>query len=146
GVGGVVVGWLGAGLLALNVLGRSGSTREAGPAPRGFGAPIAVAPTEVQVAPAAPAPPALEASPGQRLVVRAVEATWIRVQTDDGRVVEELLAAGVTREWTSGKRFVLTVGNAGGVELELNGQPLPSLGARGAVIHRLSLPVTAGDS
>jgi|SRR5215468_3942708 len=76
----------------------------------------------------------------QRLVVKAVEATWIRVQTDDGRVAEELLAAGARREWTSGKRFLLTVGNAGGVEVEFNGQPLPSLGARGVVIRRLSLP------
>lgn len=93
--------------------------------------------------PAAPAQadkPAPSASPSQRLVVRAVEETWIRVQTDDGRVAEELLPAGATREWTSSKRFVLTVGNAGGVELELNGKPLASLGAKGAVIQRLELP------
>ncbi len=84
--------------------------------------------------------PAPAASPAQRLVVRAVEATWIRVQTDDGRVAEELLPPGATREWTSNKRFVLTVGNAGGIELELNGRPLAPLGAKGAVIQRLELP------
>jgi len=68
------------------------------------------------------------------------------VQTDDGQVAEEMLAAGATREWTSGKRFLLTVGNAGGVTVELNGRPLPSLGARGAVIRRLSLPEGQGGS
>ena len=49
------------------------------------------------------------------------------------------------REWTSDRRFVLTVGNAGGIEIVLNGRPLPSLGARGAVIHRLSLPELPGQ-
>lgn len=112
-------------------------------------APVTTAPTETPAAPtaaprpAAPAPadkqaPAADAP--QRLVVKAVEATWIRVQTDDGRVAEELLPAGATREWTSSKRFVLTVGNAGGIEVELNGRPLAPLGARGAVIQRLELP------
>jgi cytoskeleton protein RodZ len=81
----------------------------------------------------------------QRLVVKAVEPTWIRVQIDDARVVEELLKAGAEREWTSDRRFVLTVGNAGGIEIVLNGRPLPSLGARGAVIHRLSLPELSGQ-
>ena len=49
------------------------------------------------------------------------------------------------REWTSDRRFVLTIGNAGGIEVVLNGRPLPPLGARGAVIHRLSLPELPGQ-
>jgi cytoskeletal protein RodZ len=81
-----------------------------------------------------------EAAAPQRLRVTAVDTTWIRVRTDDGRVAEELLPPGATREWTSQTRFVLTVGNAGGVRVELNGRPLPALGAPGTVIHRLSLP------
>jgi cytoskeleton protein RodZ len=81
----------------------------------------------------------------QRLVVKAVERTWIRVQIDDARVVEELLTAGAQREWTSDRRFVVSIGNAGGIEIQLNGRPLPSLGARGAVIHRLSLPELPGQ-
>jgi cytoskeleton protein RodZ len=67
------------------------------------------------------------------------------VQIDDARVVEELLAPGAQREWTSDRRFVLTIGNAGGIEIVLNGRPLPALGARGAVIHRLSLPALPGQ-
>ena len=77
---------------------------------------------------------------GQRLVVRALEPTWIRVQTDSGRVAEELLPAGASREWTAERRFLVTVGNAGGVELTLNGKALPSLGPKGTVIQRLELP------
>jgi hypothetical protein len=135
-VSGVMLLVFGAGLLALN-LGVGGGPRRAvepgPPAPQGEPAVANTPPAMVTVSEP-------EGAAAQRLVVKAVEATWIRVQTDDGRVAEELLAPGATREWTSGRHFVLTVGNAGGVELELNGRPLPSLGARGAVIHRLSLP------
>jgi hypothetical protein len=74
------------------------------------------------------------------LIVRAIEPTWLRVQVDDGQVAEELLQAGAVREWTATRRFTLTVGNAGGVELDLDGKRMPSLGAKGAVIQRLVLP------
>jgi cytoskeleton protein RodZ len=75
-----------------------------------------------------------------RLVARVSEPTWIRVRMDDGRATEETIPAGEMREWVSKTPFVLTVGNAGGVLLELNGRPLPPLGARGAVISRLVVP------
>jgi hypothetical protein len=75
--------------------------------------------------------------------VRAVELTWVRLQLDDGPAVEELLQAGAVREWTASRRFVLTVGNAGGIELELNGQRLAPLGNRGAVVRELMLPAEA---
>jgi len=40
----------------------------------------------------------------------------------------------------SDRPFVVTIGNAGGVALELNGRALPPLGARGVVVPRLVLP------
>lgn len=75
-----------------------------------------------------------------RLVARVWEATWVRVRMEDGRSTEETIPAGAVREWISNTPFVLTVGNAGGIALELNGRPLPPLGARGAVISRLVIP------
>ena len=150
-VSSVLVVLFGGGLAALDFLGpRSGSaprperlaqTGETRPAPAEEpAAPVQSSPS------ATPSPVEAAAVDGQRLLVKAVEATWIRVQTDDGRVVEETLSPGTLREWTSGKRFVLSVGNAGGVELQLNGRPLPSLGARGAVIRRISLPEASAGS
>ena len=112
-------------------------------------APEAVPPAApaVSMPPSAVAPAITQARgpETQRLVVKAMEPTWIRVQIDDARVVEELLTAGAQREWTSDRRFVLSIGNAGGIEIVLNGRSLPSLGARGAVIHRLSLPELPGQ-
>jgi transcriptional regulator with XRE-family HTH domain len=105
--------------------------------------PITV--TVAPVAPVQPAPvPAGEPGPaGQRLLIRAVEPTWIRVQVDEGQVTEELMQAGAVREWTAARRFVLTVGNAGGLEVDVNGRRIPALGAKGAVIQKLVLPAEA---
>lgn len=77
-----------------------------------------------------------------RLVARVNEPTWIRVRMEDGRSTEETIPAGEIREWVSNGPFVLTVGNAGGIALELNGRALPPLGPRGAVIPRLVIPPT----
>ena len=75
-----------------------------------------------------------------RLVARTTQLTWIRVRTEDGHSSEETIPPGQVREWASNRRFTLSIGNAGGVSLELNGVTLPSLGASGAVIPRLVLP------
>ena len=99
--------------------------------------PAAKAPP-AKIEAAASSPPAVQA--GQRLTVKAIELTWLRIQSDDGTAAEALLSPGVTREWMAEKRFLLTVGNAGGIELTLNGQPIPPLGARGVVIRELQLP------
>jgi cytoskeleton protein RodZ len=97
------------------------------------GSPAPTAPPTTRPAPGT-------ASTGQRLVIRAVEPTWVRVQTDEGRIAEELLPAGASREWAAERRFLVTIGNAGGVELTLNGKALPPLGPKGTVIQRLELP------
>ena len=75
-----------------------------------------------------------------RLVARVSEPTWIRVRTEDGHSTEETVPAGQIREWVSNRPFVLTLGNAGGVSLELNGRALPPLGPSGTVISRIVLP------
>jgi cytoskeleton protein RodZ len=75
-----------------------------------------------------------------RLIARTSDVTWIRVRTEDGRSSEETVPAGEIREWVSDRPFVVTVGNAGGVSLELNGRALPPLGPRGAVLPRLVVP------
>ncbi len=140
-VSGILVILFGGGLLALNMFVSGGPKRV--PEPQVTQVTTVEPPPPPPVSPSpvlTSTPSEAQTSPAQRLVVKAVEATWIRVQTDDGRVAEELLTPGATREWISGKQFLLTVGNAGGVQLELNGRRLPALGARGAVIRRLSLP------
>ena len=112
------------------------------PAPVVPSTPPAVAPTASAPigAPVSTPPVAAPQSGGYRLVARAVEPTWIRVRTEEGRTTEETIPAGQMREWFSTRPFTVTVGNAGGISLELNGRALPPLGPSGAVIPRLVLP------
>ena len=120
--------------------------------------PTPSAPAAASV-PAAPVPPAMPASPAPtpvsavspasgarspavpyRLIARTTETTWMRVRTEDGRTSEETIPANEIREWISNGPFIITIGNAGGVSLELNGRPVPRLGPSGSVITRLVLP------
>jgi transcriptional regulator with XRE-family HTH domain len=116
----------------------------AGPPPA---APAVAAPPAASAAPAAAAGTAVTPPPGgapvagvRRLQVKALEPTWVRVQADGQAPEQGLLAPGTTREWTARERFLLTIGNAAGIELTLDGRRLPALGARGAVIRDLVLP------
>jgi cytoskeleton protein RodZ len=68
------------------------------------------------------------------------EMTWMLVTIDGGETRDVLLRAGETWEWRAQKGFVVTIGNAGGVELTLNGRPLPPLGEVGQVIRDLRVP------
>jgi cytoskeleton protein RodZ len=112
------------------------------PAPQPAATPPASTTQAGMPAPApTPAPAVAKTAPGpQRLMIRAVAPTWIRVQPDEGRATEELLPAGASREWSAERRFLVTIGNAGGVEIALNGKVLPPLGPKGTVIQRLELP------
>ena len=76
--------------------------------------------------------------------MRAIETTWVRVQPDGGEPTEETLAPGMVREWHSAGSFRVTLGNAGGVELELDGQAVPALGQRGRVVRDVIVPSGAG--
>jgi hypothetical protein len=57
--------------------------------------------------------------------------------TVDGKVVlETTLAAGQVQRWNGQQSVALFVGNAGGVDVTVNGQRIGTLGASGAVIER----------
>ena len=71
------------------------------------------------------------------LRVQATELTWLRIQSDDLPDVEALLQPMETATWTARNQFKITVGNAGGVEISLNGKPLGTLGTSGQVVHLL---------
>jgi len=87
------------------------------------------------------APPEIDQTKEQRHVLRAVatEKTWVRVIADDSQVRSVLLQPGETSTWTAQRKFSITLGNAGGVELFFNGASQGRVGNSGAVVH-LVLP------
>jgi cytoskeleton protein RodZ len=75
------------------------------------------------------------------LRVQAKAATWLRVTIDNQHAKEILLRPGQVVEWSAGEGFTLTLGNAGGVEVTLDGQGLPPLGKSGQVVRNIRLPL-----
>ncbi|HKO30645.1 MAG TPA: RodZ domain-containing protein [Nitrospiraceae bacterium] len=67
------------------------------------------------------------------LDLEATELSWVVVQIDGGSPQEALLRPGEKARWKGQDQFVLTLGNAGGVKAELNGQPQKPFGPSGKV-------------
>jgi cytoskeleton protein RodZ len=106
-----------------------------GPAPQ-----AASVPPGAPATPAPVAPPAAAATVERVLLIRAVETTWVRVTPDGGPPTEEMLLPGTVREWRSPASFRVTLGDAGTVELELDGHVLPAVGERGQVVRDVTIP------
>ncbi len=79
-------------------------------------------------------------SGSHQLRVHAVEETWLRVVIDGEETKDVLLSPNQQMEWEARSHFMLTVGNAGGIEMALDGNPLPPLGRSGEVVRQLRLP------
>ncbi|HSB36451.1 MAG TPA: helix-turn-helix domain-containing protein [Thermoanaerobaculia bacterium] len=59
---------------------------------------------------------------------------WTEVTVDGTVVVKELVAKGATREFAGGRSFTLTLGNAGVVDVVLDGRSLEPIGGPGQVV------------
>jgi cytoskeletal protein RodZ len=93
------------------------TTAPASPTPSGDGSAVAQAPRgKVTVA------------------VRATDRSWVQVTTDTGQeLFQGLLQSGQQKTFTDKRRLKLVIGNAGGVELTVNGSVIGAPGRRGQV-------------
>jgi cytoskeletal protein RodZ len=89
----------------------------------------------------APAPSSNPPSPAQdqegkplSLQLKAAERTWIRFQIDDQAEKEAMLQPGETLNFRDAKRIYLLVGNAGGLDLEVNDKKLERFGKSREVV------------
>jgi cytoskeletal protein RodZ len=105
--------------------------------------------TAAAVATAAPtATPATSATPSAQAVgahlvsIVATEDAWFSVAVDGQPAKQYILHAGESRAWP-GETFTLTVGNAGGITVTLDGRELPPLGPKGKVLRNLRLPAAS---
>ena len=73
------------------------------------------------------------------LELEALEITWVVVRSDDRAPHEALLQPGERALWRAHERFLLTLGNASGVRVTLNGEPRGPFGGPGAVIRELEI-------
>jgi cytoskeletal protein RodZ len=71
------------------------------------------------------------------LVIRTKEKTWLQVKVDGKIVFQGVLAKGVADSWQAEERMELWLGNAGVVQLELNGRLLEKIGRPGQTLKRV---------
>ncbi len=83
-------------------------------------------------------PQAPPMTPGQGLqaVFKVTADCWIRVTADGIQVFEGTLPAGTTRTFTANKDLSARMGNAGGVQVTLNGQDLGVQGKEGEIVNK----------
>jgi hypothetical protein len=73
------------------------------------------------------------------LDLEALDLTWVVVQVDNASPREALLRPGERVRWKGSDRFTLTLGNAGGVRVELNGKVQGPFGPTGRVARDIVL-------
>jgi cytoskeletal protein RodZ len=77
---------------------------------------------------------------GVVLEVRVIERAWLQVTVDDEELPGELLETGEERTWEAENAIYFISGNAGGVEVTVNGEELGTLGGRAEVVERTFTP------
>ena len=81
---------------------------------------------------------------GARVVLRAAADTWVQVQGDgNDLLLSRILKAGDTYLVPNGAQARLTTGNAGGLQILLDGELMPSIGESGAVRRNVPISVEA---
>lgn len=78
-------------------------------------------------------------SDSSRLVLDAVDTVWVNLVIDDGRTYDLLMKPGTKASFWGKKKFDLTIGNAGGLLISLNGHEYPPLGKSGVVIRNVTI-------
>ena len=120
-----------------------GRPEVATPVPEALRLPPAIAAASVPVSSEKPlvepaverAAPASDAAAGRILTLTFSDDCWTEVSVDGRVVAAELFRKGTMRRFEGGRTFVLTLGNAGGVEVDVDGAPLGAVGHLGQVVR-----------
>ncbi len=109
------------------------------PQPSSVPATRAVQPTPVPAVTSnvAAQPPLEHSSASIHLEIHAVDRCWISVNGDGKRQLEKTLEPGEDQIFDASERFEIVFGNAGGVNLKINGKPAKPLGKSGEVLKLL---------
>jgi cytoskeleton protein RodZ len=79
-----------------------------------------------------------------RIVLKATQTTWVKLQLTDGTMVfSRILKAGEVFPVVQNRVLLLTAGNAGGLRIVVDGRVLPALGPSGAVRQNIRLDADA---
>ncbi len=70
------------------------------------------------------------------IVTSSRGSSWLAVRNSSGaQLFSSMLHRGESKEFTDAQQIYLTIGNAGGVDLDVNGKALGAPGGNGQVVH-----------
>ena len=78
--------------------------------------------------------------PAITLVLEFAEDSWTKLEADGQTVLNGVVRHGQTRRFQARGGFRLSLGNAGGVRISVDGRALDPLGGTGQVIKNIVLP------
>ncbi len=75
------------------------------------------------------------------VILKALENVWLEIRTPEQKVILSRVLSKDEEYWVpeDQENLVMTLGNAGGLQILVEGQPLPLLGRKSQVIRNLSL-------
>jgi cytoskeleton protein RodZ len=110
------------------------------PTPTAPGEANQTAAAPVESGTASPDVAAAAASTATRVNIHAKLESWVQIVDKDGKpILSRVLRAGETYSVPDEAGLVMSTGNAGGIEMLLDGKPLQNLGAVGLVRRNISL-------
>jgi hypothetical protein len=65
------------------------------------------------------------------------DQSWVQVLVDEVKAFEGVLETGERRHWTGERQVIVRAGNAGGVEVIVNGESQGLMGERGQVADQV---------
>ncbi len=80
---------------------------------------------------------AVSSSSGITLNIRPKENCWMQLKVDGKILFKGTLKKGRSESWQAKEKMELVLGNAGVVELELNGKPIMPLGRKGQAVKNI---------
>jgi hypothetical protein len=95
--------------------------------------PIVVATQQAEVKLTGTASPAAAAARTRHAEIRVSEPAWVYAVSDGKEVFGKLLAKDETRQIDFAEKALVRVGNAGGIEISVDGKSIGPLGPRGAI-------------
>jgi cytoskeleton protein RodZ len=90
---------------------------------------------ESNVAPKPQAPP--ETAQALRLEISISGKSWVSVDRDGKSAIRKIMEPGEAQALNAEEKFLIILGNAGGVQIKINGKPAKPLGKPGDVVKVL---------
>lgn len=88
-----------------------------------------------------PLPPTETPTPtiygGVNVALQITQPSWVQILVDDVKAFEGVLQPGESRNWTGERRVAVRAGNAGGVEIIVNGISRGLMGTEGQVVDQI---------